>query len=456
MGRVMIAGTHSGCGKTTITCAILQAFREKGETVKSFKCGPDYIDPMFHSQVMNVPSRNLDGFFCDDETLRYLVSKNTRQDDLCVIEGVMGYYDGVINSYEASSYAVAKATSAPVVLVIDCKGASTSVLATLYGFATFEKDAGIKGVIFNRLPEKLYPQMAEAVRERGMIPLGYFPNVKDAQIESRHLGLITPAEIIDIKEKLALLSGQAMETIDLDALKKLAESSESVETACPEKVKKLVNDNISYKSTRIAVAKDEAFCFYYQDNLDLLEQMGFELAYFSPLRDKHMPENIHGLILGGGYPELYARELAGNQSLLAEIKEQIQAGIPTHAECGGHMYLHKTLMDPDGASYEMVGVIDGTCEFTKRLNHFGYATMCATHDGLLASQGEKVRVHEFHRSISEYPCDGFETQKDEKSWMSYVMTDTLASGFPHIHYYANLEVPGHFAKAVQKYKDSKK
>ena len=456
MQRVMIAGTASGSGKTTITCAILQAFVNRGLKTAAFKCGPDYIDPMFHSKIIGTKSRNLDGYFMDKETLNALLYKNSHGMDIAIIEGVMGYYDGLGMEDTASSYALARDTKTPVILVIPCKGMGKSVQAVLDGYANFKEDSNIKGVIFNQLAPSLYPTMKTYCDEKKIKALGCFPKTEKAEINSRHLGLITADEIADLKEKMQLLAELAETYIDLDGILELSEMAK--EQSNENKCSNFNNYNINTQNKeklRIAVARDNAFCFYYEDNLELLRTLGCEIIAFSPIAEKELPKNIDGLILGGGYPELYAAELEKNHEMRSAIKQKINTGIPTHAECGGFLYLHKEITTPNGRTSKMAGVLDGACIFTKKLQHFGYIELEALKDNLLCKTGEKIRAHEFHRCVSDITTDTFRTVKGKSVWNSFVSTDTLLAGFPHIHYYANPQFAVNFVKKCAEYKNKK-
>lgn len=447
MRRIMIAGTASGSGKTTIVCALLQAFRNRKLKVASFKCGPDYIDPMFHSRIIGTKARNLDGYFMDKETLNDLLGKNSQGMDISVIEGVMGYYDGLGMEDTASSYAVARDTKTPVILVVPCKGMSRSVQAVIDGYVNFTKDSNIKGVIFNQLAPSLYPAMKKYCEEKNIRALGYFPRVSEAELESRHLGLITADEIADIKEKMQLLAQTAERYLDIEAVLELAACSEDI----TEYAHNAVGINKEGKRLRIAVARDRAFCFYYEDNLELLRELGCDIVTFSPMTDKELPMDIDGLILGGGYPELYGSALENNETMRQSVKERILQGLPTHAECGGFLYLHREITAPDGTRSKMTGVLDGACIFTQKLQHFGYVQLEALKDNLLCKRGERIRAHEFHRCVSDIKADTFRTVKNEKEWTSFVSTDSLLAGFPHIHYYANPQLAVSFVRKCEEY-----
>lgn len=457
MSRVMIAGTGSGCGKTTIVCGILQAFMNRGLKTGSFKCGPDYIDPMFHSEIIGAKSRNLDGFFMDGQTMRALLAKNSRGLDISVIEGTMGYYDGIGMDEQASSCQIAAETKTPVILILPCKGMSRSIQAVLSGFLGYKRNHGICGVIFNMLPSKLYPDMAVYCEKMGVRPLGYFPPVREAVLESRHLGLVTAQEIGDLRKKVQKLAMAAETYLDMDgilglamAAGKLTDFSE-IDGLGSTDVLALPTSKGNTERLRIAVARDRAFCFYYEDNLELLQSLGCELVEFSPLKDEKLPSQVDGLLLGGGYPELYGEALSANQSMLSDIRLQIEQGLPTHAECGGYMYLHRTMTDMDGKCHALAGVLQGACHFTEKLQHFGYAAMTAKADNLLCRRGEKLLVHEFHRCVSDEGQTVFLTEKNGEQWMSCVEKYNMLGGFPHIHYYANPAVAWRFVEKCRKY-----
>ena len=426
--RILLAGAGSGCGKTTMTCAILQALTDRGVDALAFKCGPDYIDPMFHRRI-TVSGGNLDPFFFSADTMNYLMDKYGAGHEISVIEGVMGYYDGLGLSEEASTSSVARATRTPVALVLNAKGASRSLLAELEGFLRFLPDSGIRGVIFNRCSPALYPLLAQAVTERfgeEVRPLGYLPPMPDCSLESRHLGLVTAAEVADLEAKLHALSLQAEKSLDLDGLLALGKSASAVPYAPP-------HLPTARERVKIAVARDKAFCFYYEESLDVLREMGAELVDFSPLTDPQLPEGIHGLYLGGGYPELYAGELSRNASMLASVREALTSGLPTVAECGGFMYLTEAV---DGA--DMVGFLPGVCRDTGKLTRFGYVNLAAREDNLLCRAGESIPAHEFHHWDCTDPGDKYTASKPSgRSWPCAKAGPRLYAGFPHFHFLAN-------------------
>ncbi|MDE7262216.1 MAG: cobyrinate a,c-diamide synthase, partial [Oscillospiraceae bacterium] len=416
-----------------------QALVDRRLRVRAFKCGPDYIDPMFHSRIIGAKSANLDLFFFSENTLRYLLVKNSRDRDISVIEGVMGYYDGAgLTSTRASSWETACAADTPVVLVVSAKGAALSVLAVIQGFLDFQADNRICGVILNRCTSMTYQGLAKAIRERfgGRVePLGFLPEMPDCTIESRHLGLVTAAEVDGLREKLHRLAQQAEETIDLDGLLALAENAPP-----------LVFDPVElprYAPVRIGVARDRAFCFYYEDSLEALTEMGAELAAFSPLEDSALPERLDGLYLGGGYPELYAGKLAENREMRRSVRRALEDGLPCIAECGGFMYLTQAIGDAP-----MVGLLPGKCWDNRRLTRFGYVTLRAKRDNLLCRAGEEIRGHEFHHWDADDPGGGFIAEKlTGKRWECAFATDRLYAGYPHFHFYSNPAFAQNFYEA---------
>lgn len=428
--RLLIAGTNSGCGKTTVVCALLQALVERKLRVGAFKCGPDYIDPMFHSRIIEAKCSNLDLFFFDENTARALLARNSADCDISIMEGVMGYYDGMgLTDVKASSYDMARVTDTPVILVVKAKGASLSVLATVHGFLTFYPNNKIQGIILNQCSAMTYDALAQAILQRfdGKVqPLGYLPKMKDCVLESRHLGLVTAAEVKDLKQKMHALARQAEKTIDMDALLRLARSANDL-TFEPITLPRYET------SIRIAVARDNAFCFYYEDSLQALRDLGAELVEFSPLTDAALPENVHGLYLGGGYPELYAKQLSENKTMLQSIRTALENKLPCIAECGGFMYLTQSI-----AGEPMVGFLPGECFDTGKLTRFGYVTLKAKTDNLLCKAGEEIRGHEFHHWDVTEPGESFTASKPSgKSWDCVAANDRLYAGYPHFHFYAN-------------------
>ena len=456
--RILLAAGASGSGKTLITCGLLQVLVNRGLKVASFKCGPDYIDPMFHSRVIGTRSRNLDTFFTDGDRIRYLLAKNASDCEIAVMEGVMGYYDGVggITS-RASAYDLASTTDTPVILIVNSRGMSVSLAAYVKGFLEYKKDSHICGVIFNQMSPMLYPRMKKLLEEELSVKvLGYVPNASDCVIESRHLGLVLPEEIPELKSRLQKLSEVLEKTLDIDGILELAGGAP--ELAAPEPEMLIQKDTaFGYRTeekVRIGVADDEAFCFFYADNLKLLEQMGAELVRFSPIHDRELPEDLDGLLLSGGYPELNGEALEENQEMCTRIREAILDGMPCLAECGGFMYLHQEMEDMEGKQRRVCGVIPGRAYRTPKLNRFGYITLTEKQDSGLG----EIPAHEFHYFDSTDCGEDFHAVKpaSKRGWDCIHDRGRLMAGFPHLYYYGNPRVPARFLKNALEYKKERR
>lgn len=426
---ILFAAPNSGSGKTLITCGFLQAIINRGLRPCAFKCGPDYIDPMFHRRVIGIPGANLDSFFLDGEAVARHYRETIKKSgcDMAVTEGVMGYYDGTGGiSTRASSYDISRLTKTPVILIVDQKGSSLSLAAVVKGFVKFRKDSRIKGVIFNRVSGSLFQRLAAVTEEETGIPaLGFLPESPDYRFESRHLGLYMPGEIGELKEKLNRLAGQMEKTVDIDKILSIARSECPI--ASREEVYKTAGRVV--QKPVIGVARDEAFCFYYQENLDMLEEQGAKLVFFSPLHDEKPPEGLQGLLLGGGYPESYAKGLSENTSMLLAVRELWEQGIPVLAECGGFLYLHRELEGIDGRFYKMAGAFDCAARNSGKLGRFGYIS-------LTAPDGKQIRGHEFHYWDSDDPGTDWLAEKPDSSvnWQCIHEDGARICGFPHLFY----------------------
>lgn len=440
--RVMIAAPASGSGKTLATCGILQALVNRKMRVASFKVGPDYIDPMFHSRVIGTRSKNLDAYFVDDPTLRYLFGRTASECDISVVEGVMGFYDGVtFDGTFASSNDVSNRLGIPVILLINAKGASLSSLATLKGFISFSEN-NIRGVIFNQMSEKVFDAVSPLVRGMGIEPIGYIPKVTDLVMESRHLGLVLPGEIDSLKDKLNKLADVFEGSLDLDALIRIANDAGDLDFNAPAVGR--IDGNV-----RIGLADDDAFCFTYEDNIELLERSGAEIVRFSPLNDKCLPD-VDGIVLSGGYPELHASELESNRSMMDDIRSKVSSGMPCIAECGGFMYLHERMEDSDGKEHQMVGVIPGRCWNTRKLCRFGYISLSPRKkDGVMRI--DSVKGHEFHYWDSESNGTDWTAEKRGKTYDCINDDGHLMAGFPHLFYYSNPASALEFVKRCNEY-----
>ena len=446
MIQFLLAAPRSGSGKTTMTCALLMALKRRGCAPCAFKSGPDYIDPMFHRAVLGVESRSLDLFFSAPETVRTLYARGAAGHGAAVCEGAMGFYDGLGGvSDRASAWHLADTLGLPVLLVAEPKGQSLTLAAELKGLVNFRTPSHIAGILLNNCTARMHALLAPMLEEETGLPvLGFLPKLPEAVIGSRHLGLYTAAEVENLQQKLALLADAAEEHIDWPRLLALCEKEPPALPVQPETPPARV---------RIAVAQDEAFCFTYAETLEAFRDAGAEVVFFSPLRDTALPENIGGLYLPGGYPELHARELSGNTSLLREIKQKIESGLPTAAECGGFLYLGQSLTDAEGQSWPMAGVLPGEAKDAGRLVRFGYATLSADSDSLLFRAGESVPIHEFHHWDSTANGTALAAKKPVggAAWRCGFVNEHFYAGFPHL-YWAGTPLPQRFAAAAENYR----
>ena len=446
MIQFLLAAPRSGSGKTTMTCALLMALKRRGCAPCAFKSGPDYIDPMFHRAVLGVESRNLDLFFSAPETVRTLYAKGAAGHGAAVCEGAMGFYDGLGGvSDRASAWHLADTLDLPVLLVVEPKGQSLTLAAELSGLKSFRTPSHIAGILLNNCTARMHALLAPMLeKETGLPVLGFLPKLPEAVIGSRHLGLYTAAEVENLQQKLALLADAAEEHIDWPRLLALCEKEPPALPVQPETPPARV---------RIAVAQDEAFCFTYAETLEAFRDAGAEVVFFSPLRDTALPENIGGLYLPGGYPELHARELSENTSLLREIKRKIEFGLPTAAECGGFLYLGQSLTDAEGQSWPMVGVLPGEAKDAGRLVRFGYAALSADSDSMLFRAGESFPIHEFHHWDSTANGVALAAKKPVggAEWRCGSVNEHFYAGFPHL-YWAGTPLPQRFAAAAENYR----
>lgn len=441
-GRLLIGGVGSGCGKTTIVGALLRFWRKQHISLSAFKCGPDYIDPLFHTAVLGVPSRNLDLFFTPETIVRAQLRAHTH--NLAVIESAMGFYDGTGVSSETSAAEISRATDTPAVLVVRPKGQALSLAALLYGFRTFQPNT-LAGVILNGISKEQFSFYKTIVEKAGFSVFGYLPFIPEAELPSRHLGLVAAQEIRDLQAKLDRLALAAETGLDTEGLLSLARTAPPLHDSLPP------IDAVCSVPVRIGVAQDAAFCFYYAENLEILRRLGAELLFFSPLHDSQLPDSLDGLYLGGGYPELYAEQLTKNNSLRDAIRRAVQNGLPTIAECGGFQYLHQSI---DG--YPMCGVFPTAARITERLQPFGYVTLTARKDTILCRAGETVRAHEFHYGVSEDPGDAFLIEKSSgRRWRGGYASDTLYAGYPHLYFMSDIKIAERFVKRCIRYQSAK-
>ena len=477
--RILITAPKSGSGKTLTACGIMRALKRKGMDVRGMKCGPDYIDPMFHRKALGVSSRNLDGFFMGRQRMNRILAKHGGGADLTVIEGAMGYYDGLGGTSVAlSAYETAFVTHTPVLLTVDAGGCGASIVPLIRGLKAYRSDAGIAGVILNNVSDSFSDRLSELILEETDLPvLGNLPHDPAFEIKSRHLGLVMPDEMDDIGERLDRLADHVLQRFDLDRIIRIAQSAPDpaagyAETS-PEteesfgkredqeqgdrmgdvrkQEERTRRDRIQedrkpenpMQKVGIAVASDEAFCFLYEDNVDYLKEQGAKIRFFSPLRDEKLPEGTQGILLPGGYPEICCRKLYENESMRREIKAAAEAGVPIMAECGGFLYLHRNIRDQEGKAWPMAGVLDADAYYAGRSGRFGYISLKDQRTGM------EMRAHEFHAYESEDPGEDLTAEKPAggKTWKCMHKINGGMWGFPHIYYPSAPEAVREFLKA---------
>ncbi len=446
MVELLLAAPASGSGKTTVTCALLAALAKRGLSPCAFKCGPDYIDPMFHRSVMGVESHNLDLFLCPKERMRMLYERCIAGHKAAVCEGAMGFYDGVGGSTpQASAWHVAKTLGLAVLLVIRPKGASLTLAAQIKGLCSFRENSGIRGIFLNDCSAMLFASLAPMLeRETGLPVLGYLPHMEEAAFQSRHLGLYTASEIKGLQHRISVLSQKMEETTDMPRLLELFSGQDPAGAFYSKKP--------SAKAA-IAVAQDEAFCFTYAETLDAFQEAGAQIVPFSPLHDTALPEKIGGLYLPGGYPELYAVRLSQNESMCRCIRSAIGKGMPTVAECGGFLYLGQSLEDESGHTCSMAKVLSGSGVQKQKLVRFGYANLTAKTGSLLFEKGEHIPVHEFHYWDSTENGQAFKAEKpvSARSWLCGFADKNLYAAFPHLYFWGNPQWAERFVQAAAQY-----
>lgn len=451
INRILIAAPSSGSGKTTLTCALLEILRRRGRRPVSFKCGPDYIDPMFHRSVLKIPSWNLDGFFTQEEILKGLFQKHARQGDLAVVEGVMGYYDGLGGASErASTYETASFLKAPVILVVDAEKAGKTPAEQIRELTDRHPDHRIAGVILNRISSSLSDETRKEIETGcGIDVLGAIPERPDLVVPSRHLGLHQPEENPAMDRWIREIADLVEEHAEIGKILDLADHAPEWQTV-PEPVIPIPEPVIP---VRIAVARDEAFSFYYAENEEMLKAMGAELVPFSPMHDDTVPEDVDGIILGGGYPELHAGDLAENRTMCSSVADRIRGGIPAIAECGGFLYLQKIIRKEDN-EYPVTGVFPGTGEKKDRLVRFGYMEAETGNASVFGPKGTTLRGHEFHYMDTD--CNGEDLlcrkPSSGKEYRTGFCRENLYAGFPHFYYYSCPDAAASFIKACRRYR----
>ncbi|MGJ7919223.1 cobyrinate a,c-diamide synthase [Neobacillus sp. LXY-4] len=431
--RLVIAGTGSGVGKTTMTIGIMAALRKKGYTVQGFKCGPDYIDPTYHTAVTGRPSRNVDSWMLSSELVKEIVERGSKGADISIIEGVMGLYDGKDPTNNAGTTAeISMITKSPVVLIVNCASMARSAAAIVKGFQLLEPDTNIVAVIANRVGSVGHFNIVKTAIEQecGIPVVGYLKRDEELSIPERHLGLVPSVERGELDPFFEKLAAVVAETVDIDRLYELAEAPQL-------EIKESQFTRQSEPSVRIAVARDAAFNFYYEENLEILEAYGAELVPFSPLAGETVPQDIHGLYIGGGFPEEFAEELADQKLVKQSIKAAIEAGLPTLAECGGFMFLTEAIETSDNQTYEMVGLIPGTVKMQTKLAALGYREITGSTGNFLLAGNLQAKGHEFHYSTFHpkdeispaYQTKGMRGIKEEG-----YLNGQLIAGYTHFHF----------------------
>lgn len=455
--RIVIAGTHSGVGKTTIVTGLLAALKQQGLTVQSYKVGPDYIDPGYHQLASGKMAHNLDTWLVPTNKVVPIFAKTAVGNDMVIVEGVMGLYDGGRQGV-SSTAAIAKLLNAPVILVIDAKSMGESAAAIALGYKMYDQDVNLVGVIINRLGSKTHQQMVTEALERIGIPvLGCLYRNEALTMPERHLGL-TPVTEHNAQDRIADLCAQITEQVNLENVISIGKNAPQL---C------ISSENVNAAATsapivRIGVAQDEAFSFYYPESLDVLIKMGAEIVPFSPIKDKELPL-VDGLVFGGGFPEMFVRQLADNISMRQSIADACKKGMPIYAECGGFMYLTKEIVDFDGKHYEMVGAIPASCGMQSKLQTVGYVEATALTDNILCTAGDAIRGHEFHFSIMSHEENSasfpwaFEFKKVRTGVCypgGYAYGNLLAS-YLHMHFAGNEKRAVNFIKKCSEFKATK-
>lgn len=450
---IIIGGTHSGCGKTTVTMGLIRAFKNRGLSVQPWKSGPDYIDPGFHSAASGGVCRNLDTMILTDNVVKEIYGRQKR--DISIIEGVMGLFDGAGGLDERGSAAhIAKLLGIPVILVIDAKAMARSAGAIALGFAEFDKEVSIAGFIMNRVgSDRHYQMLKESIEDRTGIPvLGRLPRDPDIAIPERHLGLNTDLEGESLDQTLETLSFLAEEYIDVEKILKISEKAVSIDI--PEEL--FSNKTKKDKHVKIAVARDRAFHFYYEDNLDLLRHYGGEIVFFSPLEDKELPDNISAIYLGGGYPELYAGELAANRPMIEAIRSLCEKGLPVYGECGGFMYLTEGIIDNEDEFHSLLNILPGRTRLGKKLRSLGYCQSRLNSDSILGTVNSDTMGHVFHWAELE-GCDhiaerAFTVFKGDKVMNEGFIYKNVLGSWVHHHFASNPKMAAALVNAAAKYR----
>lgn len=459
--RIVIAGTGSGVGKTTLTIGIMAALQKRGITVQGFKCGPDYIDPTYHSAVTGRPSRNLDSWMTGREAVKEIFERGSHASDISIIEGVMGMFDGKNPlTDEGSTADIGRILGAPIVLIVNIASMARSAAAIVKGFQQFGQGDNIVGVIANRAgSEGHYKMVKQAIEQECGIPvLGYLPRDANIELPERHLGLVPSIERGELRPFFELLAEKVTAHIDLDLLMDLA-AADPID--CKSVLFTSKDQLEAPKRVKIAIAKDAAFHFYYPENLELLEAGGAECVFFSPLAGEEVPSDADGLYIGGGFPEEFAARLAAEEGVKASFLSRIEEGIPTLAECGGFMFLTEQIVDTTGTEYPMVGVIPGKVTMQSKLAALGYREATGVEGNFLLPSGEEARGHEFHYSTfqANEGADvkaAFQSKGRLGTKADGYLTGNLVCGYTHLHFASNPNMVKEWIHACTQYQQSRK
>ncbi|MEK4148722.1 cobyrinate a,c-diamide synthase [Robertmurraya sp. FSL W8-0741] len=436
MNRFVLAGTGSGVGKTTFTIGMMRALMKRGFNVQGFKCGPDYIDPTYHTAVTKRPSRNIDSFMMSAEVVRAIVARASREANIAMIEGVMGFYDGKSPlSNEGSAAHISEITESPVILIVNGASMARSVAAVVKGFQLLDEKSNIVGVLVNQLGSRSHYEIVKtAIEKECEIPVvGYLQKGAVDPLPSRHLGLVPAIERGDLDYYFARLAEAIEETVDLELLLKITKA-EPIEV-----FSSIFDAQTERKPVHIAVAKDSAFNFYYEENFELLRAYGAKLHFFSPLQNEVVPDVAQALYIGGGFPEEFAARLAENEATKRSIRFAIESGLPTLAECGGFMYLTEEIINRSGEPYSMVGVIPGRVRMQEKLAALGYREITGLAGNFLIGEGETAKGHEFHYSQYEgkYTTPAYFNKGRFRARQEGYLYKNLVAGYTHFHFASN-------------------
>lgn len=446
INRLMISGLSSGCGKTSVTLALIAALKSKGLEIRAFKTGPDYIDTAYHEKNSGNPSYNLDSFFLKGAKLRTFFEIKSQNFDMSVVEGAKGFYDGISNTIKASSYDIANILEIPVILVLNPTGMGLSVAAAIKGFMNFAPKNHIKGVILNKIKPDLYEYYRDLIEKNtGLLVCGYLPEIKNDTIDTHLLGLRTVEENRRFNDIISTLCDVALETFDFRKIASVGASADDFKSR-PISAVKPVGEYV------LAVAKDGAFRFRYNENIELLEKYGAKIEYFSPLYDSSLPKYTSGIYLCGGFPESYLDRLCSNKNMIRSIHFAASMGCPIYAECGGFVYLHEKIYSKEGKPYKGVSLIPGEAKITDQLQNSGYAEFTSSSDNILFNKGTKVYGYEYHYSVSNSKCDAFTAKRENNSsWDSGVNTDNILAGYAHLYLPSHPDAAEKFSKICLKY-----